>query len=313
VSRRAPMVVTAVLAAIGLVLGACAGNTANTSGEPAGTPSASGAFPVTAGSATLDRRPEKIVVLAPTATEMLFAIGAGAQVTAADSNSDFPPEAPKTDLSGFQPNAEAIAAKNPDLVIISNDLDKVSAQLTQLGIPVYLAEAAKTLNDTYVQLDDLGKLTGHGAEAAGVAQRMKTDIGNLVKDLPQRAKKLTYYYELDQTLYSVTSKTFIGSLFDQIGLVNLADPADADGTKGGYPQLSAEFLVQANPDLIFLADTLCCAQSAATVTARPGWSGITAVRNKQIVALNDSIASRWGPRVVELLRTVVEAVGKVAA
>ena len=312
-SRRAPMVVTAVLAAIGLVLGACAGNTANTSGEPAGTPSASGAFPVTAGSATLDRRPEKIVVLAPTATEMLFAIGAGAQVTAADSNSDFPPEAPKTDLSGFQPNAEAIAAKNPDLVIISNDLDKVSAQLTQLGIPVYLAEAAKTLNDTYVQLDDLGKLTGHGAEAAGVAQRMKTDIGNLVKDLPQRAKKLTYYYELDQTLYSVTSKTFIGSLFDQIGLVNLADPADADGTKGGYPQLSAEFLVQANPDLIFLADTLCCAQSAATVTARPGWSGITAVRNKQIVALNDSIASRWGPRVVELLRTVVEAVGKVAA
>jgi iron complex transport system substrate-binding protein len=304
------MVVTAALAAIGLVLGACAGNTPD---KPASTPSASGAFPLTAGSATLNQRPGKIVVLAPTATEMLFAIGAGAQVVAADSNSDYPPEAPKTDLSGFQPNAEAIAAKNPDLVIISNDIGKISDQLGQLKIPVYLAEAARTLDDTYAQLHDLGKLTGHVTEAADVAQRMRADIGKLVKDVPQRAKKLSYYYELDQTLYSVTSKTFIGSLFGQIGLANLADAADADGAKGGYPQLSAEFLVQANPDLIFLADTKCCNQSAETVTARPGWAGITAVKNKQIVVLDDDIASRWGPRVVELLRTVVEAVGKVAA
>jgi iron complex transport system substrate-binding protein len=94
---------------------------------------------------------------------------------------------------------------------------------------------------------------------------------------------------------------------------NVADPADADGAKGGYPQLSQEVLVKANPDLIFLADTKCCKQSPETVKARSGWAGITAVKNNQVVALDDDIASRWGPRAVELVRAIVDAVAKVPA
>jgi iron complex transport system substrate-binding protein len=91
------------------------------------------------------------------------------------------------------------------------------------------------------------------------------------------------------------------------GLDNIADPADADGSKGGYPQLSEEFIVKADPDFVFLADTKCCGQSAATVKARSGWAGLTAVKQDQIVALDDDIASRWGPRVVDLFRTIVAA------
>lgn len=303
--------VTAVLAAITVLAGGCAGG----GDQPdAGSSSApSGAYPVTVGQLRLDKRPEKIVVLSPSATEMLFAIGAGAQVTAVDDNSNFPPGVPKSDLSGFQPNAEAIAAKKPDLVVLARDANKVVEQLGTLKIPVFLAPAARTLDDTYAQLTDLGALTGHRAEATTLVQRMKDEIGSLVQQVPKRSTKLSYYYELDPSYYSATSKTFIGSLFTLVGLENVADAADPDGAKGGYPQLSQESLVQADPDVIFLADTKCCQQSLETVQARPGWAGVTAVKTGQVVGLDDDVASRWGPRVVELIRAVVTGLAKIPA
>ncbi|WP_018909097.1 ABC transporter substrate-binding protein [Salinispora arenicola] len=311
-SRRAPRLLTAALAVAALALGGCAEKTTDTP-APSGGASTAATFPVTVGSLTLEQRPEKIVSLSPTATEMLFAIGAGPQVTAADDNSNHPAEAPRTDLSGFQPNAEAIAAKDPDLVVIASDRNKVVDQLTKLKIPVFLTPAAVTLDDTYRQLTELGTLTGHLTEAADVVTGMKDDIAKLVADLPQRAEKLTYFHELSPDLYTATSKTFIGSLYTLVGLENIADPADADGESGGYPQLSEEIIVEANPDFVFLADTKCCQQSVETVQARPGWATITAVRENQIVALDDDIASRWGPRVVDLLRTIIDATAKVPA
>jgi iron complex transport system substrate-binding protein len=306
-----------VAAALGaaLLLAGCGdgGSTENGGTPPPQTASATPDFPVTVGDLTVATKPTKIVALSPTATEVLFAIGAGPQVIAVDDQSNFPADAPKSDLSAFQPNAEAIAGKSPDLVVLSNDMNNVVAQLRQLKIPVYVAPAGKTIDDTYQQVTDIGALTGNRPAAEDLAKKMQTDVDQLVKSVPQRSTKLTYYYELGPELYSLTSKTFVGSLFAQLGLENIADPADADGSKGGYPQLSAESLVKADPDLIFLADTVCCQQTAATVKARPGWAGITAVKSGQIVGLNDDIASRWGPRTVDLLRQIVDAVSKVPA
>ncbi|WP_416901580.1 ABC transporter substrate-binding protein [Micromonospora echinospora] len=307
-TRRTPRLLTVALAVTALALGACADPDDD---EP--TPGASGAagqFPVTVGELTLEKRPEKIVSLSAAATEMLFAIGAGSQVTAVDEQSNHPPEAPKTDLSGFQPNAEAISAKTPDLVVLSDDRNKIVDQLTALKIPVHLVPAAQTLDDTYRQIGELGQLTGQVDAAADLTRRMKDDITKLVADLPKRAEKLTYYHELGPELYTATSKTYIGSLYALVGLENIADASDADGKSGGYPQLSQEVIVKADPDFIFLADTKCCQQSAQTVGARGGWGGITAVKNNQVVALDDDIASRWGPRVVDLLRAIVDAVAK---
>jgi iron complex transport system substrate-binding protein len=255
-----------------------------------------------------DPKPVRIVSLAPTATEMLYAIGAGKQVTAVDDQSNHPAGVPKTDLSGLKPNAEAIAGHNPDLVVLSNDTNKIVDQLKQLKIPVYLAPAAKTLDDTYGELTELGRLTGHSTEAAAVVGRMKTDIATVAKSLPKRSKPLTYYWELDPTLYSTTSRTFIGSVLTLAGLTSIADASTDD-----YPQLSAEGLVKANPDLIFLADTKCCQQSPATVQARPGWAEVAAVKNNRVYGLDDDVASRWGPRTVDLLRVVADAVAKVPA
>ncbi|HET8681067.1 MAG TPA: ABC transporter substrate-binding protein [Micromonosporaceae bacterium] len=307
--RRTLMILAAVTALAGL--GGCGDRGGDAAPDAGAAPASAAAYPVTVGAVTLDKRPERIISLSPTATEMLFAIGAGKQVVAVDDQSTFPPEAPKSTLSGFKPNAEAIAAYSPDLVVVSNDIDKIVGALKALKIPVYLGAAANTLDDSYRQLADLGALTGHGAEAAAVVRQLTGDITKLVKDLPPRTKKLTYYYELDPTLYTVTSKTFVGSLFAMAGLVNVADAADRAGN--GYPQLNPEALVKANPDMIFLADTRCCQQSAATVRARAGWAGITAVRTGQVVTLDDDIASRWGPRVVELVRSIVDAVAKAPA
>jgi iron complex transport system substrate-binding protein len=301
--RRSPVLILAAA----LALAGCGGAKKTAAPEP----SQGAAFPVTVGAVHLDKQPTHIVSLSPTATEMLFSIGADKQVIAVDDQSNYPPEAPKTNLSGFKPNAEAIAAKNPDLVVIANDTDKIMDQLAKLKVPVYLAPAAKTMNDTYKQLDDLGKLTGHADDAATLVAGMQDELGSLVEDLPDIQKKLTYYWELDPTYYSATSKTFIGSLLGMAKLVNIADPADPGDAKGGYPQLSAESIVKANPDLIFLADAQCCGQSADTVKKRPGWAGISAVKNQHVITVDADIASRWGPRTVDLLRTVTDALADI--
>jgi iron complex transport system substrate-binding protein len=256
--------------------------------------------------------PERIVSMSATATEMLFAIGAGDQVVAVDDYSTFPEEAPITDLSAYEPNVEAITTFDPDLVVLSGS-GEIEDSLAQVGIEVLVAPAAATLDDTYEQLAQLGELTGHEDEAAKVIESMQEDIEALVAEVPERSTPLTYFHELDNTLYSVTSETFIGELYSLAGLENVADPADADGATGGYPQLSAEFLVEADPDLIFLADTKCCDQTAETFAARPGFADLKAVTSNQVVLLDDDIASRWGPRVVDFLRTIIDAVKAVPA
>ena len=253
----------------------------------------------------LDQQPERIVSMSPTATEMLFAIGAGGQVVAVDSNSNYPEEAPKTDLSAYEPNIEAIAGYKPDLVVYSDDPGELAAGLGKLGVPALQQPAAKLLDDTYAQLDQLGQATGHVAEAGKLTATMRAEIEKIAAaGRPERP--LTYYHELDKNLYSATSKTFIGQLYDQLGMKNIADAADMDAS--GYPQLSAEYVIKADPDMIFLADTKCCGQSAKTVAARDGWDQLAAVKSGGVVELDDDVASRWGPRVVDFLKTVAAKV-----
>lgn len=249
--------------------------------------------------------PQRIVSLSPTATEMLFAIGAGGQVVAVDSNSNYPKEAPKTELSAYEPNIEAIAGYKPDLVVYSDDPGELKAGLDKLSIPLLHQPAATDLDDTYAQLAQLGQATGHADEAGQLAATMRAEIDKIAAAArPERP--LTYYHELDKNLYTATSKTFIGQLYAQLGMENIADPADKEGT--GYPQLSAEYVIKADPDLIFLADTKCCGQSARTVAARDGWDQVTAVKTGGVVELDDDVASRWGPRVVDFLKVIAAKV-----
>jgi cobalamin transport system substrate-binding protein len=252
--------------------------------------------------AATHRYPHRIISLSPTLTEDLFAIGAGKQVIAVDEDSDYPRRAPRTKLSGFEPNSEAVANYHPDLVLISNNPGNFAGQLRDLGIKVVNEPAAGALQQAYAEILALGRLTGHVRSAKRVVNSMRTQLAAIVRSVPKTRRHLRVYHELDQTYYSATSKTFIGQIYKLFGFTNIADAADATGS--GYPQLSAEYIVQQNPQIIVLADTRCCQQSEATVAARPGWSTIVAVRHHRVVAENDDIASRWGPRIVQFARAV---------
>ena len=294
--------------AFGLI--ACSGGPVGSTAPMAGSeaPADGSAFPVTVaatdGDVTIDARPERIVSLSPTATEDLFAIGAGDQVVAVDDRSNYPADAPTTDLSGLEPNVEAIAGYEPDLVVYATEPGDLGSSLEGLGITALQLDAAPNLDVAYDQIEQLGAATGHADEAAALVEQMRSDIQGLV-DAADPSTGTTFYYELDDTYYSVTSKTFIGRLFGMLGLENIAD--EAGRGSGGYPQLSAEYIIESDPDLIFLADTKCCGQSAQTVAERPGWAGLTAVTGGGVVPMDDDVAQRWGPRVVDLLRQISDA------
>lgn len=266
---------SSVLAA-GLLLAALVLLAASAAAGPQATHGPKADFPVTivtpSGKVTITRKPRRIVSLSPTSTESLFAIGAGAQVVAVDDQSDYPRNAPRTTLSGFTPNVEAIAEYRPDLVVVSYDIKGLITALRRLGIAVIHHDAAKGFQGAYQQIRQLGMVTGHLPEATRLVRAMKTKIARVVKASRDNARRLSVYHELTPDLYSAASGTFVGKVYEALGLRNIADAADASGT--GYPQLSAEYIVSASPDVIVLADSICCGQSPATVAQRPGWDRI---------------------------------------
>jgi iron complex transport system substrate-binding protein len=255
----------------------------------------------------LSAKPVRIISLSPSATEILFALNADDQVLAVDDNSNFPERAPKSQLSGFSPNVEAIVSFKPDLVILQIDSTKALAvrdSLSKLKIPVFMEPAARNLSDTYKEIRLLGKLIEKEKQANVLIKKMKKDISKVLKST-KKLSNLKIFHELDNTLYTATSKTFIGKVYKDFGLVNVADAANGADTSG-YPQLSAEFLISQNPDYIFLADAQY-GETKSSVQTRPGWQTINAVQKGKVFELPADIPSRWGPRVVDFYRFVAKA------
>lgn len=260
------------------------------------------AFPVTVAGVVIPERPAAIVSLSPTATEMLFAVGAGDQVIAVDEFSNYPPEAPVTELSGFRPNLEAIAAYGPDLVVMSGNPEEIASGLEALGIPVLIHEAALSLDDAYRQMRQVGAATGHSGAAEELVAAIQDEIAGLVDRYADPALGLTFYHEISDTFFSATSSTFIGTVYGLFGLENIADAADPDGY--GYPQLSAEYILETDPDIIFYGCAVWCGTSADSIVERPGWDELRAVRNGYLFEVDDDISSRWGPRLIEFVRLI---------
>ena len=209
-------------------------------------------FPVTViaanGRVTIPHKPRRIVSISPSATESLFVIRAGAQVVAVDDQSDYPKAAPRTRLSGFTPNAEAIAKYRPDLVVVSYDANRVVASLKKLRIPVMVQPAPRTLPQAYEQIKQLGRATGHLDRARTVIARMRTQIARLVAASTAKARGVSFYHELSPDYYSASSTTFIGSTYRLFGLRNIADAADSSGS--GFPKLAGEYVISSDPGLI---------------------------------------------------------------
>ena len=252
--------------------------------------------------------PKRIISLSPSATEDLFAIGAGKQVIAVDDNSNYPTNAPFTKLSSFTPNVEALIAYHPDLVVIQSTAtksDAVVVQLKKLKVAVYIEHTPSSLQGAYGEILDLGKVTGNSNKASALVTTMKKSIASDIKGAKLATPK-SFFHELDNTLYSATSGTFIGTVYKDFNLTNIADAA-AKADDGGYPQLQSEYVIKANPDFIFLADAPD-GETLQTVSARAGWSTITAVSSKKVLALPADLPSRWGPRIVEFYKFIASSI-----
>ena len=255
--------------------------------------------------------PKRIISLSPSATEILYAIGAGNQVIAVDDLSNYPSKAPITKLSAFSPNVEALLNYKPDLIILNADATKaleVKAALEKLKIKVFFERAPLDLKETYLEITALGRATGKISGAQNVISDMKSKITAAIKKA-KTSKKITFFHELDNTLYSATSDTFIGKVYKDFNLINVADQA-ATADSAGYPQLQSEYVIKSNPKIIFLADAQY-GESLETLTKRAGWNGIAAIKNKNVVALPEDIPSRWGPRLVDFYEFIASSTAKV--
>ena len=296
--------------AASLTLAGCGDRDGATSSSEDPKPTATSAdYPVTIdavnGEVTLDQQPERIVSLSPSATEILFAIGAGDQVVAADEYSTYPQQAPITELSAYDPNVEAIAGYSPDLVVIANDTNGIVGALAKLDIPTIVNPAPATIDEGYDGIAALGLATGHVDETAKVVADMRAEMEKALDAAPQEG--LRVYHELDEKHYAASSSSFIGSVYDSLGATNIADPADKQTS--GYPQLTEEAIIAADPELIVITDQV--SYTADDVASRPGWENVSAVKNGNIVTVDADISSRWGPRLPQLIESIADAMASV--
>jgi iron complex transport system substrate-binding protein len=211
-----------------------------------------------------------------------------------------------TDLSGFDPNVEAVLGFEPDLVVIANDANDLVAGLTAAGVPVLISTAPVDIESGYPLIADLGVAVGRVDETAEVIATMRDEMAAAFAAAPDAEVRI--YHELDDTYFSASSFGFIGSVYAELGATNIADAGDPDGT--GFPQLTEEAIVEADPEIIVITDEI--GYTADDVAARPGWGDITAVDNGAIVSVDADIASRWGPRLPQFVTAVAAAMAAVA-
>lgn len=282
----------------------------STAPAQAASPSAA-AFPFTLNGAEgtsvrLAKAPERIVSLSPGTTETLFAIGAGTAVVAVDRFSDYPEAAkalPKVEYT--RPNVESLAALRPDLIIGSGRQKDMVAAMQNAGLPFVLLDEPGSVAGVLERIRLLGRVTGHSEAAEQLARQLEARIRALSEKLADVTQGPRVFHEISSTagLYTATARSFVGDLYTLLKARNIADAA-----AGPYPQLSQEVIIQADPEVIVLAD----GREGVTVEqvrARPGWSGISAVTRQRVYLLSDvqaNLVSRPGPRVVDGLELLAK-------
>ena len=245
--------------------------------------------------------PKRIISLSPSITEILFEIGSGNQVIAVDNLSNYPNEAPITDISAYDPNVEAISLLNPDLVILSYNIKNLKAALKKIGIETIYLPAPLNFEDILDQIDYLGLQTGNEDKAKKLISKMKNRMKTLQK-LRENETATKIYHEIDPNYYSPSKFSFIGDIYQKLNYKNVADKADISNL--GYPKLSPELIISENPDLIVLPGK--DNKYVEKVKLRPGWGYIEAVKKNNFLLTNNDIASRWGPRILNFASILVE-------
>lgn len=272
--------------------------------QAATEPPVSGALTVTDGlgrEVTLNGPAQRIVSLAPSNTEILFAVGAGAQVVGRDEFADYPEEAKSVESVGGsmgEYSSEAIVALKPDLVLAAEiNPPELVKQLEDLGLTVYYLKNPTTLEEMYGNLAIVGQLTGH--DVTDLVDSLQARVAAVDEKIASVTEKPVVFYEIDATdaskPYTYGPGTFGDLLITRAGGVNLATAA---GITDPYPQVSLEQIVATDPGVIILGDSMW-GITPESVQARPGWEGLAAVKNSQVHTFDDNLVSRPGPRLVD--------------
>ncbi|HEX8992115.1 MAG TPA: cobalamin-binding protein [Anaerolineales bacterium] len=279
---------------------------------PAVLPQAAGPVTLTDGNGrtvTLTLPANHVISLAPSNTEVLFAVGAGAQVVGRDSFSDYPAEAKNVaDIGGGvgSLNTELILSKKPDLVVASPlTPPEQIASLVKAGLTAYVLPNPKSFEDLYANLETAGKLTGHDAQAATLVASLKARVQAVVSKVSSVSTKPVVYYELDATdpnaPYTSGPDTFIDLLVRTAGGENFGS-----NLKGDWVQVSVETLLTRQPDFIVLGDNTYGGVTPDQVKARAGWDALNAVKDGKIYIFDDNTVSRPGPRLVDGLEAMAK-------
>ncbi|HEY7270142.1 MAG TPA: ABC transporter substrate-binding protein [Dehalococcoidia bacterium] len=303
-SKRFILTLIAAIAALAL---AC-GNGGSPSTPSASSQSTAADFPQTiqqtdGQAVTIATKPQRIVSLDAHATEIFCAVGAADQLVAVDKYANCPlGSSAKPALDAFQPSLEAIAGYRPDLVYTSANGGDIVTSLRRLNIPVIYIVNPTSLSGVLDHINTLAAASGHAAEGKKLTASMQTRMDGIKSKLAAVSQGPRVYHELDNTLYSAAPNSFVGDFYTFLKAQNIAA-----GAASAYPQLSAEVIVQRNPEVIVLADE-AAGISANDVKSRPGWGVIDAVKNNRICVVDPDIVSRAGPRIVDALDTLAKCI-----
>ncbi|MFC3832220.1 MULTISPECIES: ABC transporter substrate-binding protein [Deinococcus] len=248
---------------------------------------------------TVKAEPRRIVSLLPSTSETLCALNLCERLVGVDQYSDYPAQVKNVAKMGdlYTPNIEAIVAAKPDLVLVSK-YGKVSETLTQAGITVF-ALNPETYDEVFSKLLTLGRVVNREAAAKALVTTMARDIAKTEVLTRAAVNKPTAYFEIDPTPYSIGPKSFMGVLLTKAGARNIIPES-----MGDFPKVDPEFIVKANPQLMLGVDR-------KTAAARPGWSGLNAVKSGRVIALPvelSSSLSRPGPRLPAALRSLARLI-----
>jgi iron complex transport system substrate-binding protein len=260
-------------------------------------------------SASLSTPPRRIVSLAPSVTEILFAVGAGPQVVGDTKYCNYPPEADALpEIGGFSAKTisiEAIVDLAPDLVIAGTASQRsVVEALEKLSIPV-IVSAPESIDAVYRSIEQIGLVTGHAQDAASVVANMRARMGAVtakIATVPADQRPAVFWEVFDEPLTTAGPHTLIGQLIERAGATNVFADTSED-----YPQVGAEVVVDRDPTVILGATTQRAKLTPEQIAQRSGWANIAAVRDRRVYLLDSDIMSRPGPRLADAL----EALAKV--
>lgn len=283
---------------------ACTTPASPNASPPADGPTASG-FPMAmvddAGrQVTIGKLPERIVSLAPSNTEILFALGAGDRLVAVDQYSNYPPEAKqKVQLGSYvRPDLEQVIAAAPDLVLATGIHERtVVPQIEARGLAVVVIEG-KNVDEVFARIERVGRMIGREAQAQALVRRLQARA-SAIEDRVAGLSRPRVFFELSPQLHTAGPGSFVDDMIRRAGGQNVAADAAVQ-----WPQLSQEVLIERNPEVIVLSHD---GQTPEQVAARPGWRTLAAVQNRRIVAIDPDLTSRPGPRVVDGLEAMARA------